>query len=460
MIVALITQSYNLYNPIYMKIFRFLLFSVLFLSACSTTKLITKKEQKNIRQQIADSPIFTQGFTGFQLYDPISKTVLHEQLADKYFTPASNTKIFTFYTAAKILGDSIPALKYIVQGDSLIFWGTGDPSLLHPHLPDNQNVIHFLNNRSEQLFYCADNFLNDRLGAGWMWDDYPYYYQVELASLPIYGNFIRVQGEPNSNNFNITPGYFTNKIQGSPELGGSTARFYRQEKQNIVDYNGKATGKTKLDRELPFLYQDTLALQLLQDSINRPIQLLKGLGIAPPNSQTIYSVSTDSVLQRMMQISDNFLAEQLILLCTNTVFDTLNIAKGIQLAKDSLLSDTPDKLLWYDGSGLSRYNQFTPRSMVHVLDKIYHEMPMDYWRTIFPAGGATGTIKNYFGEQKTPYVYAKSGSIRNVRCLSGFVLTKSGKTLIFSFMSNAIPGSSRPWNKEMEKVLSWIHEEL
>lgn len=438
-----------------------LLFLLLLLfSACSSTKLITKKERRNLNQQIGESPIFTQGFTGFQLYDPVSKTVLHEQLADKYFTPASNTKIFTFYTATKILGDSIPALKYVVKNDSLIFWGTGDPSLLHPHLPDNQNVINFLNTRTEQLFYCGDNFINDRLGAGWMWDDYPYYFQVELAALPIYGNFIRVQGESNSSNFNITPGYFTNKIQGTSELGGSTARFYRQEKKNVVDYNGQPVGKADLDRELPFLYQDSLAIQLLQDSVNQPIQLITRPEIQPKNSSVIYSVSTDSVLQRMMQISDNFLAEQLILLCANTVFDTLNIRKGIQLAKDSLYKDSPDELLWYDGSGLSRYNQFTPRSLVHVLDKIYREMPMDYWRTIFPAGGASGTIKSYFGGQKQPYVYAKSGSIRNVRCLSGFVLTKSGKTLIFSFMSNAIPSSSQPWNVEMEKVLRWIHEEL
>ncbi|MEM1123973.1 MAG: D-alanyl-D-alanine carboxypeptidase, partial [Bacteroidota bacterium] len=134
--------------------------------------------------------------------------------------------------------------------------------------------------------------------------------------------------------------------------------------------------------------------------------------------------------------------------------------KIIQLAKDSLFKDSPDPLQWYDGSGLSRYNQFTPRSIVHVLDKIYQEFPATYWQTIFPAGGKDGTIKGYFSGSNAPYIYAKSGSIRNIRCLSGFVLTQSGKTLLFSFMSNAIPGSSQPWNKEMEKILRWIHKEL
>jgi len=433
----------------FFKIIYFLAFSCLFvgISACSSTKLITKKERKNLHQQITSSPVFNQGFTGFQVYDPASKTVLYEQFADKYFTPASCTKIFTFYTAATILGDSIPALKYQIQGDSLIFWGTGDPSLFHPLLPANQNVIDFLNNRTEQLFYCPDNFMDARYGAGWMWDDYPYYFQPELAGLPIYGNFIQVKGAKNSTNFKITPSYFTRKVKGNPDLGGSTARFYRQEKNNILEYNQQLVGNKALDRKLPFIYADTLALQFLQD-------------VSPKNAKVISSISTDSVLQRMMQVSDNFLAEQLILLCSNAVFDTMNVSKGIQLAKDSLLQDAPDDLLWYDGSGLTRYNQFTPRSMVYVLEKIYREIPTKRWQTIFPVGGLSGTIKSHFDQPTTPYIYAKTGSMRNVRCLSGFVFTRSGKTLIFSFMNNHIPGSSLPWTAEMAKVLEWMHKEL
>ena len=443
------------FSPVLLFLVAFLLFS-----ACSSTKLITRKEQKTLKSQIADSPIFTKGFTGFQLYDPVSKTVLYEQAADKYFTPASNTKIFTYYAASQILGDTLPALKHITRGDSLIFWGTGDPSLLHPHITDNQKVINFLNQQTAQLFYCPDNFMEERYGAGWMWDDYPYYYQVEMSALPIYGNFIRVEAQPRSRNFTITPGHFTKQVKGVSTMGGQTARFYRQRNNNVIEYNEKPSGQSSLDRELPFIYSDDLVLKLLRDSVKQNIQLITGIGRPPQESQTIYGGSTDSILQRMMRISDNFLAEQLILLCASEVFDTLNIRKGIRFIKDSILNDSPDELLWYDGSGLTRYNQFTPRSVVHVLEKIYTKIPSNKWQAIFPSGGQSGTIKNYFGNQPHPYVYAKTGTIRNVRCLSGYVLTKSGKTLIFSFMNNAIPGSSVPWTKEMEKVLGWVHENL
>lgn len=433
---------------------------ILLISSCASSKLISRKEQKSLHQQLVNSPIFAQSYTGFELYDPVSKTVLYEQLSDKYFTPASNTKIFTFYATTKILGDSIPALKYVVQNDSLIFWGTGDPTLLHPFLADNQKVIHFFKTRTEQLFYCPDNFMEARFGPGWSWDDYPYYFQVEQSSMPIYGNVVLLKGKKESQDFTVSPNYFKNKIVAAPELGGKIARFYRQERNNLIDYNQQMVGKNDLEKELPFIYSDSLFLKLLADTLKRPVQLIQNWGIPPAENQTLYSLSTDSVNQRMMQISDNFLAEQLILLVANQMFDTLNTRKGIELIKDSLFSDSPDKLLWFDGSGLSRYNQFTPRSIVRLIEKIYQEIPRERWQAIFPASGHSGTIKKYFGGTPQPYVYAKTGTIRNVRCLSGFVLTRSGRTLIFSFMNNHIPGSSRPWNAEMDKVLRWIYEEL
>jgi len=99
------------------------------LFSCSSQQILTKKERKTLHAQIVDSPIFSKSHTGFALYDPVKKDMLYEYDSDKLFTPASNTKIFTLYAALKILGDTIPALQYVTTGDSLIFWGTGDPSL-------------------------------------------------------------------------------------------------------------------------------------------------------------------------------------------------------------------------------------------------------------------------------------------------------------------------------------------
>jgi D-alanyl-D-alanine carboxypeptidase/D-alanyl-D-alanine-endopeptidase (penicillin-binding protein 4) len=97
--------------------------------------------------------------------------------------------------------------------------------------------------------------------------------------------------------------------------------------------------------------------------------------------------------------------------------------------------------------------------MVHLLKKIYLEVPQERLFAILPAGGQSGTLKNWYKSDKPqPYVYAKTGSLANVHCLSGYLVTKRGKTLIFSFMHNSIVRPINEVRREMEKVLKGLHE--
>lgn len=78
----------------------------------------------------------------------------------------------------------------------------------------------------------------------------------------------------------------------------------------------------------------------------------------------------------------------------------------------------------------------------------------------FPSGGASGTIRSWYkSDDEHPYVYAKTGTLSGVHCLSGYLLTKSGKTLHFSFMHNNYVISSSELKKEMEKVLYLIYDQ-
>ncbi|MFT6995078.1 MAG: D-alanyl-D-alanine carboxypeptidase/D-alanyl-D-alanine-endopeptidase (penicillin-binding protein 4), partial [Maribacter sp.] len=83
------------------------------------------------------SAFYDNQFTGLLFIDGNSKDTLFNQNSDKYFTPASNTKIFTLYTAINTLPDKIPAVRYVEQNDTLYVEGTGDPSFLHPYLKDS-----------------------------------------------------------------------------------------------------------------------------------------------------------------------------------------------------------------------------------------------------------------------------------------------------------------------------------
>jgi len=128
-----------------MRIIFVLLF---FLAGCSARFI--KKEIKETESQLHEH-------VGFYLYDLASKKVKFDYNGSKYFTPASNTKIFTFYTSLKLLGDSIASLRYIERGDSLIFQGMGDPSFLYKDAFDNGRTFQFLKSHQGKLFFSSDN---------------------------------------------------------------------------------------------------------------------------------------------------------------------------------------------------------------------------------------------------------------------------------------------------------------
>ncbi len=58
-------------------------------------------KKRKVKKLFKHSQIMKDHFTGFALYDLDEKKMIFELNADKYFTPASNTKLFTFYTCLK-----------------------------------------------------------------------------------------------------------------------------------------------------------------------------------------------------------------------------------------------------------------------------------------------------------------------------------------------------------------------
>jgi serine-type D-Ala-D-Ala carboxypeptidase/endopeptidase (penicillin-binding protein 4) len=163
---------------------------ILLLTSCRTTKKITAVSglQNEISLCLDTASVFSSGFIGLVIQDAESGENLYSRNAEKYFTPASNIKLLTLYSALKMLPDSLPALLY-TENDSIIYiWGAGDPALLHPDFPES-GVLHFLKEKGhKKIFFSDDNFFMPHFGAGWMWDDYRYAFQPEISPLPLYGN--------------------------------------------------------------------------------------------------------------------------------------------------------------------------------------------------------------------------------------------------------------------------------
>ncbi len=414
------------------------LIAISLLTSCSAGR---KHKLVKETYRVLNDTIFENQFLGFFVYDPLENDTIISYNSSKYFTPASNTKIITLYTALNILPEQIPALQYISSNDGITIQGTGDPTLLHPFFKDS-TALNFLKHQKNISLYL-NNFQDKKYGPGWAWEDYDTYFQPERNSLPLFGNVVTINAV---DSLNVVPKFFKNEV-----ITTVTNRS-REEFSNQFYFNS-----TKKDTvEVPFIIDTTLTKKLLEDVLHKKIKITYYFPVGP--KETLYSIPSDSVFKRMMKVSDNFLADQLMILSSGVLTDTLNIANAQKYILSHQLADLKQMPRWVDGSGLSRYNLFTPESFVHILTKMYKEQPRERLFNLFPVGGVSGTLTNWFEGSNKPYIYAKSGSLGNNYSLSGYLLTKSGKTLVFSFMNNHYKESTAEIKKRMQLIFENIRD--
>ena len=95
-----------------------------------------------------------------------------------------------------------------------------------------------------------------------------------------------------------------------------------------------------------------------------------------------------------------------------------------------------------DGSGLSRHNKLKPLALVTLLKSMYDTDESGLFYESLPIGGVNGTLRDRFkGTAVQGRVHAKTGTLRGVRALSGYLETEGYGTLTFSIVVNQ-PGQS------------------
>lgn len=387
------------------------------------------------------------------LYDPSDEKEIYSYNAHRYFTPASNTKILTFYTSLVILGDSIPALKFSVVGDSVIFQGTGDPSFLYNQVWNSDKVYSFLRDAPGNLYFSPGNFQTTQFGPGWAWDDYNYYYSAERSPFPVYGNRFTLFKPSGDGSLRAEEPYFKRFVYLADSLPQSP--WLQRDFHSMETNYYPAATPDSVGWEIPFRTDPLLVAAILSDTLKRPVRITSS---SPgQNAQMLYSLPADSLYRVMLQNSDNFIAEQLLTLCAGVLSDTLNPDIAIRYMEKNYLNDLSDPPQWVDGSGLSRYNLITPASIVGLWEKIYHRVPAGRLFHLLAAGGAAGTIKSYYKDDK-PYIYGKTGTLSNNHALSGYLITRSGHILIFSFMNSNYVAPLHEVRENMEEVLKFIRE--
>lgn len=420
---------------------------------------IEKQVQRSAKRIVLENKALTTAHVGISIYEPAARRSWFDYQGDHYFVPASNTKIPTCYAAMKYLGDSLLSGFIKDSAGYLYVQPAGDPSFLHPEFAYQPLWSAMQNTSSKVMLDLFSQHTISAFGSGWSWDDYDADYLAERSAFPIYGNLIRFQK-------------FNNKLVATPSLA-LRPPYMNEAMMQLLGTEGKFSITRALDENkfslqrsnqnftkvaIPFKTMNGVtAFQFLQDTLQRAGKGAEIRLVSQQNGgQPIYSIPTDSLLRPLMHRSDNFFAEQSLLMVSQQLFGYMNERKAIDSILRTDFADLPQRPRWADGSGLSRYNLFSPRDFVSILDKMQKEFGMERVKVIFPTGGE-GTISSYY-KQDSGFIYAKTGTLSGVVGFSGFLYTKKGKLLLFSTLINNHQASATEVRKAIEKFLQDVRD--
>lgn len=155
--------------------------------------------------------------------------------------------------------------------------------------------------------------------------------------------------------------------------------------------------------------------------------------------------------------SDNYLAEHVFKMCGAAAgARPSSAAASTQCVTRALDSLGVPRLgcVFNDGSGLSRRNLTSAATQVALLQRIASQPWAQEYRSTLAVAGNDGTIrKRLVGTYAANNVNAKTGTLRNVSALSGYVTTRDGEPLAFAFISNGNSVSAFKYTEDMAALL-------
>lgn len=409
-------------------------------------------QKRQAKKHLVNNEKLKHQHIGISIYDPAKDRTLYEHNAARYFTVASNNKLYTLYSGQHFLKDSTSGIQYQVQNDTLYIRGTGDPTFLHPDF-EEQPVFDFLKSSTLPLALVETPNKNEPFAPEWAWDYYNAGWQPERSAFPIYGN--NVTFAVKNGTLHSVPAYFETDDKLVPDADMQVRRgFYvqRDHTANLFRYQIKDPDAS-WKQSVPYVISNEVTAALLQDTLHKPVVFSKAR-LADQNWRQKKNVPLDSLLKIMMHRSDNFFAEQTQAMASMTVFNEINTRKMLDhLVKNHFkFSDTP---VLKDGSGLSFADLSSPNDLITVLKLLKAEMDEDRLYEIL-ATGNTGTLEGLYKDLKGR-IHAKTGTLNKAVGLSGFLITKKNRLLYFSVVINGLTESYDTGRKQTEKFLEEVY---
>jgi serine-type D-Ala-D-Ala carboxypeptidase/endopeptidase (penicillin-binding protein 4) len=415
--------------------------------------------------------------------------------AGRLMMPASNMKIVTLAAAADVLGwdyrftttlETSAAVDTgagigVLRGD-LIVRGGGDPTIntrdkrAAAVLDEWAAALQAAGIRTIDGRIIGDDqrFDDEGIGPGWAWDYLQFGYAAPVGALQFNENMATLTVRPAAQagdpaQVTLTPGAglmiltrVATVAAGSPV----TLDYRRRLDQPVLEVSGSIpVGAAPLERSVAVVNPTILFAQSLKDGlIARGIAVtgaavdlddvaaeLAGSGSERRTLVETMSPPLREIATVLMKVSQNLYAETL-LKATGAARSGLGTFDGGLTAVRAALASwgvPDDAYVNADGSGLSRYNYLTASTVTAVLEREYKDnRHRDAFVATLPIAGKDGSLASRLQRTRAEgNAVAKTGSISNVRSLSGFVRTRDGEMLVFSILANdfVIPAATVNW---------------
>lgn len=440
---------------------------------------------------------------GFFAIDVNSGEIIGELNGDLALKPASTLKIVTTATALEIFGSSykfkteifydgkIDTAKKVLNGNIHIVGG-GDPTLGSKYfsntrskqfLSDWANAIKKLgiDSINGQIIADATIYSWDIVPPTWAWEDMANYFGAGACGLSVYDNRYTLYFNTSSR-----VGGSTNITKIEPEIPGLTFENTVKSANTNSDKSyifgepysysryirgelplGRTDYKVKGSMPDPAWYTAyELEQKLISEGIKisqkaTTIRILQKEGKLIKKTtakiHTTYSPMLAEIVGKINKHSINHFAEHLlnhIGLEKNGHGYTKDGANAVETFWASKGMPTGG-MSQNDGSGLSHYNTITAKQLVFIL--AYMKTKSRNSETFFsslPIAGKSGTLKSVCkGTVAEGMINAKSGSVRNVRCYTGYATSYSGREIAFAMMLNNFNCSSYKARKKLENLM-------
>jgi D-alanyl-D-alanine carboxypeptidase/D-alanyl-D-alanine-endopeptidase (penicillin-binding protein 4) len=419
---------------------------------------------------------------------------------EKSLIPASVLKLLTSGVAMELLGPQYNFRTIIGYtgllnkrtgrlSGNIIIRGGGDPALGSQYFLDHYrdfldkwvSGIKILGIKRVDGKVITDDSYYDFLPvpAKWLWEDIGNYYGAGVYGLSVFDNTAEIHLQTSAGNSpviitGINPdeyGYeFENRLiaSGSADEGYVFATPYSNSgwiegrvPVNMEDFTLKASIadpplliagllSEKLEAAGIKIGEEPSTIRLERLNLKEEVRSISEI-VSPPLTGIIEVLNHESV---------NLYAETLLKELGKTFRDTGSTAAGIDVVADYLKNAgiSSDGMFIEDGSGLSPGNAINSEELTDFLVYMRNNGKYfnDYLKSL-PEAGKEGTLKSYFRDPVFEgRMYAKSGSMRRVRCYAGYFTTNSDKDMAFSILVNNYTGPSKKIISGIEEILREI----